>query len=43
MSDGDIQAQRRDARRSAVILAVVALAVFVAFIAATVLRGGAAG
>ena len=41
--EGNIQAQRRDARRSALVLAFVAFAVFVAFIAASVLRSGAAG
>ncbi|MEL6448418.1 MAG: hypothetical protein AAFQ62_10775 [Pseudomonadota bacterium] len=37
----DTTAQRRAARRSAAILGVVAVAVFVAFITATVLRSGA--
>lgn len=40
-ADSGLQEQRRDARRSAVVLALVALAVFVAFIAASVLRSGA--
>ena len=40
-ADSGIQAQRRDARRSALVLAFVAVAVFVAFIAASVLRSGA--
>ncbi len=42
-ADSGIQAQRRDARRSALVLAFVAIAVFVAFIAASVVRSGALG
>lgn len=40
-ADSGIQAQRRDARRSALVLGLVAFAVFVAFIAASVVRSGA--